>query len=211
MKYILIAALAFASLVNINAQDIKLNEPVKTGGISVMEAFDKRQSSSEFSDKELSIQDLSNLLWAANGINRENGKKTAPSAQNSQDIDVYVALPNAVYKFDAQANNLILISEGDYRGLAGGKKDNPLPPSILYIVADASKYKPSAYNSIEHITDMNNKVDAGIVSQNISIFCSGMGLGTKPRAQMNHAELKKVLKLSDSQTLMLNHPVGYLK
>lgn len=210
MKYILIAALAFASLVNINAQDIKLNEPVKTGGISVMEAFDKRQSSSEFSDKELSIQDLSNLLWAANGINRENGKKTAPSAQNSQDIDVYVALPNAVYKFDAQANNLILISEGDYRGLAGGKKDNPLPPSILYIVADASKYKPSAYNSIEHITDMN-KVDAGIVSQNISIFCSGMGLGTKPRAQMNHAELKKVLKLSDSQTLMLNHPVGYLK
>lgn len=210
MKYILIAALAFASLVNINAQDIKLNEPVKTGGISVMEAFDKRQSSSEFSDKELSIQDLSNLLWAANGINRENGKKTAPSAQNSQDIDVYVALPNAVYKFDAQANNLILISEGDYRGLAGGKKDNPLPPSILYIVADASKYKPSAYNSIEHITDMN-KVDAGIVSQNISLFCSGMGLGTKPRAQMNHAELKKVLKLSDSQTLMLNHPVGYLK
>lgn len=210
MKYIIIAALAFASLVNINAQDIKLNEPVKTGGISVMEAFAKRQSSSEFSDKELSIQDLSNLLWAANGINRENGKKTAPSAQNSQDIDVYVALPNAVYKFDAQANNLILISEGDYRGLAGGKKDNPLPPSILYIVADASTYKPSAYNSIEHITDMN-KVDAGIVSQNISIFCSGMGLGTKPRAQMNHAELKKVLKLSDSQTLMLNHPVGYLK
>lgn len=210
MKYILIAALAFVSLVNINAQDIKLNEPVKTGGISVMETFAKRQSSSEFADKELSIQDLSNLLWAANGINRENGKKTAPSAQNSQDIDVYVALPNAVYKFDAQANNLILISEGDYRGLAGGKKDNPLPPSILYIVADASKYKPSAYNSIEHITDMN-KVDAGIVSQNISIFCSGMGLGTKPRAQMNHAELKKVLKLSDSQTLMLNHPVGYLK
>lgn len=210
MKYILIAALAFASLVNINAQDIKLNEPVKTGGISIMETFAKRQSSSEFADKELSIQDLSNLLWAANGINRENGKKTAPSAQNSQDIDVYVALPNAVYKFDAQANNLILISEGDYRGLAGGKKDNPLPPSILYIVADASKYKPSAYNSIEHITDMN-KVDAGIVSQNISIFCSGMGLGTKPRAQMNHAELKKVLKLSDSQTLMLNHPVGYLK
>lgn len=141
---------------------------------------------------------------------RENGKKTAPSAQNSQDIDVYVALPNAVYKFDAQANNLILISEGDYRGLAGGKKDNPLPPSILYIVADASTYKPSAYNSIEHITDMN-KVDAGIVSQNISIFCSGMGLGTKPRAQMNHAELKKALKLSDSQTLILNHPVGYLK
>lgn len=210
MKYILIAALAFASFLNISAQDIKLNEPLKTGGVSVMEAFANRQSSSEFADRELSIQDLSSLLWAANGINRENGKKTAPSAQNSQDIDVYVALPKAVYRFDAQANNLILIAEGDYRGLAGGKKDNPLPPSILYIVADASKYTPSAYNTMEHITNMN-KVDAGIVSQNISIFCSGMGLGTKPRAQMNHAELKKALKLSDSQTLILNHPVGYLK
>ncbi len=210
MKYILIAALSCAIFLNINAQDIKLNDPVKTGGISVMEAFAKRQSSSEFSDKELKLQDLSNLLWAANGINRENGKKTAPSAQNSQDIDIYVALPKAVYKFDAQSNNLILIAEGDYRGLAGGKKDTPLPPSILYIVADASKYKQSAYNTIEHITDMN-KVDAGIVSQNISIFCAGMGLGTKPRAQMNHAELKKTLKLSSSQTLILNHPVGYLK
>lgn len=210
MKYILIAALSLATFLNVNAQDIKLNEPVKTGGVSVMEAFAKRQSSSEFADKELSLQDLSNLLWAANGINRENGKKTAPSAQNSQDIDVYVALPKAVYKFDAQSNNLVLISEGDYRNLAGGKKDAPLPPSILYIVADASKYKVSSYNTIEHITDMN-KVDAGIVSQNISIYCSGMGLGTKPRAQMNHAELKKALKLNDSQTLMLNHPVGYLK
>lgn len=75
MKYILIAALSFVTLLNINAQDIKLNEPVKTGGASVMEAFAKRQSSSEFADKELSLQDLSNLLWAANGINRENGKK----------------------------------------------------------------------------------------------------------------------------------------
>ncbi|PXV62231.1 nitroreductase [Dysgonomonas alginatilytica] len=213
MKYLLIAALAFASFINTNAQslsNIQLNDPVKTGGLTVMEAFAKRQSSSEFSDKELNIQDLSNLLWAANGINRENGKKTAPSAQNSQDIDVYVALPQAVYKFDAQSNNLVLVAEGDYRGLAGGKKDNPLPPTILYLVADASKYKPSAYNTMEHITDMN-KVDAGIVSQNIGIFCSGMGLGTKPRAQMNHAELKKALKLNDSQTLILNHPIGYLK
>ena len=104
----------------------------------------------------------------------------------------------------------MLISEGDYRSLAGGKKDAPLPPSILYIVADASKYKVSTYNTMEHITSMN-KVDAGIVSQNIAIYCAGMGLGTKPRAQMNHAELKKALKLNDSQTLILNHPVGYLK
>lgn len=210
MKYILIAALAFASFINLNAQDIQLNEVTKTGGVSVMEAFANRQSSSEFADKELSIQDLSNLLWAANGINRENGKKTAPSAQNSQDIDIYVALPSAVYKFDAQSNKLSLIANGDYRGLAERRKDNPLPPSTLYLVADASKYKVMAYNTKEHITTMN-KVDAGIVSQNISIFCSGMGLGTKPRAQMDSEELRKILQLSDSQTLILNHPVGYLK
>ncbi|MBF0576573.1 SagB/ThcOx family dehydrogenase [Dysgonomonas sp. GY617] len=213
MKYLLIAALAFASFINVNAQNlpnIELNAPEKTGGLTVMEAFAKRQSSSEFGDKELSKQDLSNLLWAANGINRENGKRTAPSSQNSQDIDIYVALPQGVYKFDPKSNNLVPVAEGDYRGLAGGKKDNPLPPTILYLVADASKYTPSAYNTMEHITNMG-KVDAGIVSQNIAIFCSGMGLATKPRAQMNHAELKKVLNLSDSQTLILNHPVGYLE
>lgn len=143
-------------------------------------------------------------------INRENGKKTAPSAQNSQDIDIYVSLPKAVYKYDAANNNLELVAEGDYRSLAGGRKEGAEPPCILYLVADASKYKTSAYNTVEHRTNMG-KVDAGIVSQNISLYCAGMGLGTKPRAQMNREELTKALKLNENQSLILNHPIGYLK
>lgn len=210
MKYIFSSLAALSLCLTLQAQDIKLNAPAKTGGTSIMEAFVSRESNVAYIEKEIDLSDLSNLLWAANGINRENGKKTAPSAQNSQDIDIYVALPKAVYKYDASNNNLELISEGDYRSFAGGRKSDPMPPCILYLVTDASKYKESAYNSIEHRTDMG-KVDAGIVSQNISIFCSGMGLGTKPRAQMNREELKKALKLNENQSLILNHPVGYLK
>ncbi len=210
MKYIYTSLAALSLCFVLQAQDIKLEIPSKTGGVSIMEAFSLRQSNIAYIEKELKLSDLSNLLWAANGINRENGKKTAPSAQNSQDIDIYVALPKAVYKYNAVNNNLELIAEGDYRNLAGGKKEGAEPPCILYLVADASKYKTSAYNTVEHRTNMG-KVDAGIVSQNISLFCSGMGLGTKPRAQMNKEELTKALKLSENQSLILNHPIGYLK
>lgn len=210
MKYIYTSLAALSLCFVLQAQDIKLNSPAKKGGTSVMEDFASRESNVSYIEKELDLNDLSNLLWAANGINRENGKKTAPSAQNSQDIDIYVALPKAVYKYDASNNNLELVSEGDFRSLAGGKKGDPLPPCVLYLTADQSKYKTSAYNTVEHRTNMG-KVDAGIVSQNISIFCSGMGLGTKPRAQMNREELTKALKLNENQSLILNHPIGYLK
>lgn len=210
MKYIYSSLAALSICFALQAQDIKLNVPAKTGGTSIMEAFALRQSNMAYIEKELNLSDLSNLLWAANGINRENGKKTAPSAQNSQDIDIYVSLPKAVYKYDAANNNLELVAEGDYRSLAGGRKEGAEPPCILYLVADASKYKTSAYNTVEHRTNMG-KVDAGIVSQNISLYCAGMGLGTKPRAQMNHEELTKALKLNENQSLILNHPIGYLK
>lgn len=210
MKYIYTTLLALGLCFTSYAQNIQLNAPVKTGGVSIMEAFALRQSDVSYIDKEVDLGDLSNLLWAANGINRENGKKTAPSAQNSQDIDIYVSLSKAVYKYDASNNSLEFVAEGDFRSLAGGKKGEALPPCVLYLVADASKYRTSAYNTMEHITDMG-KVDAGIVSQNIGLFCAGMGLGTKPRASMNQAELRKALKLSESQSLILNHPIGYLK
>lgn len=185
-------------------QAIKLNEPDKSRGLKVMEALATRHSISTFQNKELNLQDISDLLWAANGISRpENGKRTAPSAQNSQDIDIYVALKGGVYLYDAKNNSLNLISEGDFRHLA---KDKITPPCLIFLVADASKYKDG--NDPAHIADMN-KIDAGIVSQNISLFCTSIGLGTRPRAQMEQKELRKVLKLTNQQTLLLNHPVGY--
>lgn len=188
------------------AQDINLPKPIKTGGLPLMDALNKRQSTDNFKEKELTHQDLSNLLWAANGINRDNGKKTAPSAMNTQDVDVYVALESGVYKYDAAELKLVFVSSEDCRSLAQSPKNTTLPPCMLYLVADISKYPQQM--PAEHASSMS-RIDIGIVSQNISIFCAAMELGTRPRASMKQEELRKILKLTDKQLLLLNHPIGY--
>ncbi len=177
----------------LNAQElkpIKLNAPDLNRGEKVMKAFADRKSTREFSDKKLSLQDLSDLLWAANGINRpKEGKKTAPSSRNKQDVKVYVCLSEGSYLYNPNSSTLDPISKGDVRPLKA--------PVCLILVSD---------------TDQSwGSVDAGIVSQNISLLCSGIGLATVPRATMNEAELKNALKLTGTQTLILNHPVGYFK
>lgn len=211
MKKILFALFILVCIAANGQEVIKLNQPNKDRGFSVMKALENRQSTGEFADSELSIEDLSDLLWAANGINRpEIGKKTAPSAQNSQEIDIYVCLKNGAYVYDAQKHVLNLVTTNDLRMMAERKKGAVAAPCLILLVAETSRFKTNSYNTKEHVESMS-KVDAGIVSQNISIFCAGVGIGTKPRAQMDHAGLKEALKLKDTQILILNHPVGYKK
>lgn len=211
MKKILFSLFISVCIAANGQEVIKLNQPNKDRGFSVMKALENRQSTGEFADSELSIEDLSDLLWAANGINRpEIGKKTAPSAQNSQEIDIYVCLKNGAYVYDAQKHVLNLVTTNDLRMMAERKKGAVAAPCLILLVAETSRFKTNSYNTKEHVESMS-KVDAGIVSQNISIFCAGVGIGTKPRAQMDHAGLKKALNLKDTQMLILNHPVGYKK
>ncbi|PQL93162.1 SagB/ThcOx family dehydrogenase [Apibacter adventoris] len=181
---------------------IKLKDPDIKRGLPVMEALSKRKSSTDFLDKELEIQDLSDLLWAANGVNRTDGKRTAPSSLNTQDVDIYICFKEGIYLYNAQNKELEPIAKGDYRHLIHGETG----PCILILVADKSKYPPSFKK--EDILEWN-KIDVGIVSQNISVFCAGTGLATRPRAGMDRVELHKILKLKASQHILLNHPVGY--
>lgn len=171
-------------------ESIKLNAPNLKRGESMMQALAKRQSVKSFSDKELSKQDLSDLLWAANGINRsESGKRTAPSAMNKQDVKVYVCLKSGSYLYNHKTHTLDFIGKEDLRPDSA--------PVCLVLVSNME----GAYGAI----------DTGIVSQNISLFCSGTGLATYPRGTMNKEQLSKNLKLSDNQYLLLCHPVGYNK
>ncbi|WP_106830662.1 nitroreductase family protein [Parabacteroides pacaensis] len=171
-------------------EPIKLNQPDKKRGTAVMEALAKRQSTKECSDKMLSLQDLSDLLWAANGINRpESGKRTAPSAMNRQDVKVYVCTAEGSYLYNHKTHTLEPVSSGDVRPAKA--------PVCLVLVTDAN--------------ETWSAIDAGIVSQNISLFCAGTGIATYPRATMNREELTKALKLTGTQTLMLCHPTGYFK
>ena len=197
---------------SLSAQDSKtivLNPPDLNRGLSVMKALSARASATEFDTAALKLQDLSDLLWAANGVNRpESGKRTAPSARNAQDIDVYVCMQKGIYLYNATRHALELIAEGDYRKLAAGSQDYVTKaPVICLLVSDVSRF-PSGDDSQRMVWAAE---DAGIVSQNISVFCASLGLSTRCRASMDKENLGAVLKLKDSQHLMLNNPVSYKK
>ena len=170
-----------------------------------MQAFSLRSSLREWSDSMLSMQDLSDLLWAANGINRPaEGKRTAPSAMNAQDIDIYVFMKEGVYLYTASAHALIPVCSGDYRELPG----MTAAPVNLVLVSDISRFRAGN----DSLKVLWGAMDAGIVSQNINLFCAGLGLVTVPRASFpDIVKMKETLRLTDSQYVMLNNPVGYRK
>lgn len=190
-----------------NLKEIKLNSPDKNRGSSVMKALSDRHSDREYAAKELSLQDLSDLLWAANGINRPDGKRTAPSALNKQDVDVYVIMKEGAYLYNAKQQALIPVAQGDQRAAVAGSQDFvKSAPVCLVLVSDLSRF-----GKVSDQTKLMGAVDVGIVCQNIGLFCAGTGLSTVPRATMDKDALKKILKLSDSQLPIMNHPVGYPK
>jgi SagB-type dehydrogenase family enzyme len=210
MKKIIISLTAlFMTLSNVNSQElqaIKLNSPNKSRGSAVMKALSDRHSDREYDAKDISLQDLSDLLWAANGVNRSNGNRTAPSAMNRQEIDVYIVREDGTYLYDAADNTLKPLSKGDYRkAVAGGQDFAATAPVCIVLAANLEKLGDPASEHTRLIAAM----DAGIVCQNINVFCSAAGLSTVPRATMDRDELTKALKLTDKQYLMLNNPVGY--
>lgn len=183
---------------------IRLNTPDKTREAKLMKAFEERKSATEYSDKMLSIQDLSDLFWAANGINRpEEGKRTAASAMNRQDVILYAFTPEGVYLYDAEAHELTPITAGDYRKLFGERGMSPL---IVLLVSDIGKFGDAASPELRKEW---SAIDIGLVSQNIALFCAGNGIGTRPRAGMDREALKELLHLTDTQLPMLNNAVGY--
>lgn len=200
--------MALFSVCGLHAQelnDILLNKPDKEGGISLMKTLAGRQSVREFDSRPLALQDLSDILWAANGVNRPDGKRTAPSALNKQDIDIYVITKEGAYLYDAQNNSLKAVAKGDFRpAVAGGQDFVKTAPVCLLLVSDLSRF-----GAVSDRTRMMAAMDAGIVCQNINLFCASAGLVTVPRATMDKAALKTALKLTDDQLPLMNNPVGY--
>jgi len=197
-------------IMSMNAQkQIKLNAPNKSRGTTVMKALSERHSVRDFSSKELSLQDLSDLLWAANGINRSDGKRTAPSAMNKQDVDIYVVMKSGTYLYDAKTQALKPVVLKDLRGdVAGGQDFVKVAPVSLVLVSDISRFGSMASKEMNTIM---GAVDVGTVCQNINLFCAATGLITVPRASMEKEALKQSLKLTDNQILIMNNPVGYPK
>ena len=151
------------------------------------------------------------MLWAANGINRPEEKKyTASSAMNAHDVDVYVVMKGGTYVYDADTHALNLVLSGDVRSetlRAPPSAEASEPPVQLVLVSNSTGFRTGS----PELKYEWGALDAGIVSQNISLFCAATGLKTRPRASMNKDRVREVLQLSDAHFVFLNHPAGYAK
>ncbi len=199
--------LAVIAAASVYAQNIELPVPQKNGGLPINQTLAERHSEREFNpDKSISLQTVSDLLWAACGINRpDNGLRTNPTARNFQEIAAYWFDSNGVYLYDFKENVLIQKAKGDYRGLVAGtsqfKQDFVLDaPASIVLVADTTKAGLTCA-----------LIDAGIACENINLFCAGNGLATVPRMTMDVNGIQQLLSLPDTSLPVMNNPVGYSK
>ncbi|HEX9902915.1 MAG TPA: SagB/ThcOx family dehydrogenase [Acidobacteriota bacterium] len=187
-------------------QDIKLPKPRLEGGKLLMQALAARASSREFSSAELSLQVLGDLLWAADGINRpESGKRTAPSAVNWQNIDIYVALKGGLYLYDVKAHSLKSVLDQDVRAATGKQEFVKDVPLDLVYVADFSKIN----RGTDEDKNFYSAAHTGFISQNVYLFCASEGLATVVRGLIDREAIAEIMKLRPEQKVIFAQSVGY--
>lgn len=185
-------------------KDIQLPSPQTDGGRPLMQVLKDRKSTRDFRPDKLSPQILSNILWAGFGINRPDGRRTAPSASNKQEIDIYVATADGLYIYDAKGNRLTLILRDDVRAKTGIQPFVKDAPVNLVYVADLAR---TGADSAER--DMDVAADTGFIAQNVYLFCASEGLAIVVRGSIDRRKLAKAMRLRPDQRIMLAQTVGY--
>ncbi|MDP8230405.1 MAG: SagB/ThcOx family dehydrogenase [Candidatus Gorgyraea atricola] len=215
MTYLrIILILIFLSIVswvgesNVFAEKLKpieLLKPQLERGVLLMQALKERKSEREFSTKELSLELISNLLWAASGVNRpDSGKLTSPTAKNWQEIEIYVAMEKGLYLYNAQKHTLEPIMAKDVREFVGLQSFTQIAPLDLIYVADFAKMGGHNEGTIFY-----SATDTGFISQNVYLFCASEGLATVVLGWVDKPALSKIMNLRDDQSIILTQPVGY--
>ena len=189
-------------------QPIQLPPPQTEIGKPLMQTLKLRQSSRSFNSKALPMQEISNLLWAANGINRtESGKRTAPSAMNWQEVDVYVSLPEGTYLYDATSNCLKPVIAKDLRKATGTQTYVADAPLNVVYVADMARVSKGT----EEDKTLYTAADVGFIAENVYLYCASQGLSVVVRGSVERAPLAAALKLRPDQKIILAQTVGYGK
>jgi nitroreductase len=186
---------------------IKLPEPKTSGGMPLMQALKERRSGREFSSEKLPMATLSSLLWAAWGVNRPDGHRTAPSAQNKQEMDIYVAMSDGLYLYEAPQNQLRKILSDDIRAATGMQDYVKDAPVDLIYVADVAK---AGWKDPES-TEFYSGADTSFLAQNVYLFCASEKLQAVVRGSVNRAALAKLMKLRPDQKITLAQTVGFPK
>lgn len=201
----LLAGTAAASAQQRDAR--KLPPPRSEGGMPVLSALKLRRSTREYSDKPLAAQALSDLLWAAFGINRPSGDRTAPYWRHVMVMDIYAAMADGVWLYDPKAHALLPYQPGDIRAKTGLQDFVATAPLNLIYVAHG-----------ERMTDVSPEdrrlyasVDAGFIGQNVYLFCASEGLATVFRGAVDYPRLAKALNLPASQFVTFAQTVGYAR
>jgi len=206
---LIVLVILLASTTSAFAQELKsiqLPGPRMTGGRPLMEVLKDRHSSREFSEQELPLPVLSDLLWAAFGINRPDVKKrTAPSAVNWQEIDIYVATAGGLFLYDAEAHALHQILSEDIREMTGPQAFVKDAPMNLVYVADYAKMGERS----EDDKRFYSGADVGFIGQNVYLFCASEGLATVIRGRVDRTPLAEAMNLRPDQHIILAQTVGY--
>ncbi len=207
MKLWTTLVIAPAMLLAGGLQPVDLPAPQTDGGKPLMQVLKERKSARDFAPATLAPQVLSNLLWAANGVNRPDGHRTAPSASNRQEIEIYVATADGLYLYEPKPHRLQALASGDLRAATGPQPFVKDAAVNLVFVADFAKMNQgSADDQI-----LYSAADTGFVSQNVYLFCASQGLATVVRGSIDRPALAQALHLRPEQHIILAQSVGYPK
>lgn len=204
-SFVLSAAFLAAS-VNLCAAEktIKLPPPDKAGGKPLMQCLTERKSERKFDSKPLPPQILSDLLYAADGISRPDGRKTVPTARNLQSQEVYAAMADGLYLYHPKTHSLDLVKAGDIREKCGMQAIHKTAPIVLIYVGDVSKIGKNAAEKVFYAAN-----HAGYASQNVYLYCTSAGLATVVCGLVNKPELEKAMELPGTKRVQLTQPVAY--
>ena len=208
-KIVLTLAAMLIALTGAMAQNapevIKLNKPNYDEGMTLLNALKNRKSSKGFTEKEISLQDISNMMWAALGVNRPDGKRTAPTGSNRQEIELYAFFKHGAYYYHYKNHTLELVAMGDHRAITGRADAQKAYLNLLFI-ADTDKtgpgHRPGDANTVSY-------VNVGYVSQNVYLYCASAGIGSRARGGWNQQKVVETLKLKDSMIVVLGQTGGY--
>ena len=209
MRKIFISALfiaLFATCAFADGEIIKLPDPVKTGGMTLTEAITLRHSAREFADVDISLQDLSNLLYVTAGVNRENGLRVYPVAMGIQDTFIYVFNREGVYKYDALTHSLELITKGDHRQDTGKPEFVGQAAINLAYVNDINLWSDS--KAPKELILRWVYAHAGAAMQNAYLFAASQGWNAVIRGSFDTKKVSDILKLKDGQNILLIHSIG---
>lgn len=191
---------------------IKLNEPILNQGLTVKEAIKRRHSTREFFSKPLSLSTLSEVFWAAYGVNRSDGKRTVPSAIGVYPLEIYGFTAEGVYKYNPDNHSLTQITDKDMRAKSGTQDFVMSAPLDIVIFSDYDKFKTEDEELNQIIAGQETRMsllDAGAVTENVYLYCSSEHINVVERAMADEKTLKSTLGLPSSSHFMVAMSVGY--